>query len=341
MKSKNKILVTGGCGFIGSNFINYIFSILNKDDLVYNLDKQTYAGQGKNIEHLKIDKDKRYFFVKGDIADKSLVFALFKKEKFDIVFNFAAESFVDRSFENVEIFKRSNVLGTGVLLEASAISMVQKFIQVSTDEVYGSIEKGSFDENSELNPTNPYSKSKAEAEAIALHYRNVIGLPVYITRGVNNYGEYQFPEKVIPLFITNLLENKKIPLMWSKENPGLNVRDWLHVKDYCRAIWFVSQFGKSEIYNVSGNNETTNMNLTTLILRNLGYTEKMIKKIPHRKTHDFRYSVNANKLKDLGFKYEHLDFEKELLELCQWYKKNEKWWRPLKKYEEKNDNKRN
>ena len=239
---KNKILVTGGCGFIGSNFIKYILE--TTDYSVVNLDKQTYAGQGENIEHMGLSENDRYTLVIGDIVDEEFIEKLFEENNFEYVFNFAAESHVDRSWENIEQFEKSNVLGTGILLATSWLYEIKRFIHISTDEVYGSIKEGSFTEKDELNPTNPYSKSKADAEVLVRHYNN-LGLDTIITRSANNYGEYQFPEKLLSLFITNLIEGKKVPLMWTDGNKGLNVRDWLNVKDNVRAIWFASQNGKN------------------------------------------------------------------------------------------------
>lgn len=327
-----KVVVTGGCGFIGANFINYLLtsSEVQEDIEIINLDKQTYAGQGKNIEHLSLDKDSRYSFILVDIADKNLIKYIFEKEKPDVVFNFAAESHVDRSIENSNDFIMSNFLGSVNLADCARRSSVKKFIQISTDEVYGSIENGSFDETARLNPTNPYSASKAAAELQLFSYFKTYKFPLIITRSANNYGPYQFPEKLLPLFITNLLEGKKVPLMWSDENPGLNIRDWLNVEDNCRAIWFVSKNGEiGETYNIPGENEKTNIEVTRKLLKNLGYGEEMIEKVQHRKSHDFRYSINGEKIKKLGFKHIKI-FEDELKNLIDWYKNNENWWRPLK-----------
>ncbi len=327
-----KVVVTGGCGFIGTNFINYLLtsSEVQEDIEIINLDKQTYAGQGKNIEHLSLDKDSRYSFILVDIADKNLIKYIFEKEKPDVVFNFAAESHVDRSIENSNDFIMSNFLGSVNLADCARRSSVKKFIQISTDEVYGSIENGSFDETARLNPTNPYSASKAAAELQLFSYFKTYKFPLIITRSANNYGPYQFPEKLLPLFITNLLEGKKVPLMWSDENPGLNIRDWLNVEDNCRAIWFVSKNGEiGETYNIPGENEKTNIEVTRKLLKNLGYGEEMIEKVQHRKSHDFRYSINGEKIKKLGFKHIKI-FEDELKNLIDWYKNNENWWRPLK-----------
>jgi len=328
-----KVVVTGGCGFIGANFINYLLtsSEVEKDIEIINIDKQTYAGQGKNIEHLNLDKDSRYSFILADIADRNLIKYIFEKEKPDIVFNFAAESHVDRSIENSNDFIMSNFFGSINLADCARKSSVKKFIQISTDEVYGSIENGSFDETSRLNPTNPYSASKAAAELQLFSYFKTYKFPLIITRSANNYGPYQFPEKLLPLFITNLLERKKVPLMWSDENPGLNIRDWLNVEDNCRAIWFVSKNGETgEIYNIPGENEKTNIEVTRKLLKNLDYGEEMIEKVQHRKSHDFRYSINGEKIKKLGFSHIK-NFEDEIKNLINWYKNNENWWRPLKK----------
>ena len=334
INKKTKILVTGGSGFIGTNFIKYLLTSneVTEDIFVINLDKLTYAGQGKNIEHAGLDKNSNYKFIKGDIADKKFVEQLFEAEKPEIIFNFAAESHVDRSIESAEDFVLTNVIGTTNLLDACLKNPIKLFIQISTDEVYGSTKKASFSEKDNLHPSSPYSSSKAGAELVALSYSITHKLPVIITRSANNYGAYQFPEKLLPLFITNLIDNKKVPLMWSKENPGLNIRDWLHVEDNCRAIWFLSQKGKlGEVYNISGENEKTNIEMTCLLLKNFNYGEEMIEKTPHRKGHDFRYSITNKKLEKLGFKYKHKNLKKEIIELINWYKNNENWWRPLKK----------
>jgi len=325
-----KVLVTGGCGFIGSNFIEYLLT--EKDVRIVNLDAQTYAGRGRNIQHMNLGRHPRYKFDRGNISDRGLVERLFKKEKFDIVLNFAAESHVDRSISGAEDFIMSNVVGATTLYDAARKSGVKKFVQVSTDEVYGSKEKESFSEDSSLNPSSPYSASKAGADLIALSYFKTHKFPVIITRSANNYGPYQFPEKFLPLSITNLIDGKKVPLMYSQENPGLNVRDWLNVKDNCRAIWSVAQNGKEgEIYNIPGDNERTNMEITKSLLDEFGFGKEMIKFVEHRKGHDFRYSISGDKLKNLGFEYKHLDLTKELEKTIRWYKENQDWWRPLKK----------
>lgn len=328
-----RILVTGGCGFIGSNFIQYLLEDpeIGEDVFIVNLDKQTYAGNGKNIENMGLYNHQNYSFVHGDICDLTLIEEIFQREKPDIVFNFAAESHVDRSIENGADFEKSNVGGVVNILESARKYGINKFIQISTDEVYGSIDRGSFSEESPLNPSSPYAASKAAAELIAISYYRTHNVPLIITRSANNYGPYQFPEKLLSLFITNLIDGKKVPLMWSKENPALNIRDWLHVQDNCRAIWYVSQYGSNGgVYNIPGNNEQTNWMMTQMLLKIFNLREDMIQKIPHRKGHDFRYSIKGDKLLKLGFAYKHTDIQKELLLLVNWYKRNEPWWRPLK-----------
>lgn len=328
-----KILVTGGCGFIGSNFIRYLLTIpgIRTPLTVVNLDNQTYAGRGKNIEHMGLSP-KKYSFIKGDICDKSLVERVFAEEKPELVFHFAAESHVDRSIQSSDDFVMTNVVGTANLLEAAKKIKVQRFVQISTDEVYGSIEKGSFPETAPLNPSSSYSASKAAADLLALSYFKTHQLPVVITRSANNYGPYQFPEKLLPLFITNLIDRIKVPLMWSPENPGLNERDWLHVEDNCRAIWFVSQHGnEGGVYNIPGENERTNMEMTQMLLNCFCYGEEMIQRVPHRKAHDFRYSIDGTNLEALGFQYNHKDLKSEIQKLTEWYAQNQGWWRPLKK----------
>ncbi|MBI2043087.1 dTDP-glucose 4,6-dehydratase [Candidatus Pacearchaeota archaeon] len=329
-----KVLITGGCGFIGSNFIKYILTdkeIGNEIDVV-NLDKISYAGSGKNIEYMNLAEHKRYKFIKENICDKNTVNSVILREKPDVIFNFAAESHVDRSIQDSDEFEKTNFVGACNIFKSALENGIKKVIQISTDEVYGSINQGSFSEESKINPTSPYSASKAAADIYALAYFKTHGLPIIITRSANNFGPYQFPEKILPLFITNLIDGKKVPLMWSEENPGLNVRDWLHVKDNCRAIWFASQKGEDgEIYNIQGENEKTNIHTTYVLLKHLGLNEDMIEKIPHRKAHDFRYSVSGEKLKKLGFKHLHNDFENEIKKTIEWYKENANWWRPLKK----------
>jgi len=327
-----RILVTGGCGFIGSNFIRYLLKRVGNVEIL-NLDKQTYAGRGRNLEHRGLADDSRYSFIKGDICDNRIVDRLFAGYEPDYVFNFAAESHVDRSISESSAFLRSNVLGVEVLLDASRRFGVERFVQIGTDEVYGSLSDDAVSsvEDDKLNPRSPYSASKASADLLALSYYHTHGLPILITRSANNYGPYQFPEKLLPLFITNLIDRKKVPLMWSEDNPGLNVRDWLHVEDNCRAIWHIGLKGKNgEIYNVPGENEQRNIDITYFLLDDFGFGDEMIEKVPHRSGHDFRYSISGDKLKGLGFEYEYSDLEHELSELIEWYKQNENWWRALK-----------
>lgn len=326
-----KAIVTGGCGFIGSNFIRHLL----KENLVtsvVNIDKQTYAGLGKNLEHMGLNEDPRYNLYIKDISDAECIEKIFQQENPDFVFNFAAESHVDRSIVDANPFRKSNFEGTGVLLDAAIRHNIRKFIQISTDEVYGSLKKEdpSSLEKDAKHPRSMYSASKSGAEDLAIAAFETHKLPVVITRSSNNYGPYQFPEKLLPLFITNLLQGKKVPLMWSNSNPGLNIRDWLHVGDNCKAIWLISQMGKEgEAYNISGENERTNIEITRMLLKEFNYGEEMIEKINHRQGHDFRYSIDATKLKSLGFKYEHTDLKMEISILGNWYKQNKSWWLPL------------
>ena len=329
-----KVLITGGCGFIGSNFIKYLLtdSEVNENIDLVNIDKISYAGEGKNIEHMNLSWHRNYKFIKADICDTHFMDWIISENKPDIIFNFAAESHVDRSIADSDSFEKSNFLGASNLFKSAMKNNVKKFVQISTDEVYGSIENGSFSEESNLNPSSPYSATKAAADINALAYFKTHKFPVVITRSANNYGPYQFPEKLLPLFITNLIDFKRVPLMWSDENPGLNVRDWLHVRDNCRAIWFVSQKGEiGNVYNIPGENEKTNIHMTKSLLKNFNLGEEMIEKVQHRKAHDFRYSVSGEKLKKLGFRYSNIDLEKEVKSLVDWYKENQNWWRPLKR----------
>ena len=315
-----KILVTGGAGFIGSNFIRYI---LNKypDYQVINLDKLTYSG---NLANLKdIEKDPRYKFVKSDICDAKIVGKIVKE--CDTIVHFAAESHVDRSIKDASIFIKTNVFGTHVLLEAAKDNKIALFCQISTDEVFGSREKGFFKETDLLKPSSPYSASKAAADHLALSYYVTYNLPVVIARPTNNFGPFQYPEKIIPLFITNAWEGKKLPVY----GDGRNVRDWLYVLDNCAAIDFVIHRGKAgEIYNVAGNNEMKNIDLTRLILKIMGKSEGLIKFVEDRPGHDRRYALDNAKIEKLGFKPSH-NFEQALRETIEWYCKNTKWWQPL------------
>ena len=318
------ILVTGGAGFIGSNFVRYM---LNKyqDFKIINLDLLTYAGNIKSLDDIK--NNPNYLFVKGDIADNVLVDKLVCDHKIDVIINFAAESHVDRSITNPDIFVRTNVLGTQNLLEVAKKYKIEKFFQISTDEVYGSLGKtGFFTEKTQLSPNSPYSASKASADLLVMAYHHTFGLNVNITRCSNNYGPYQFPEKLIPLFITNALADKQVPLY----GDGLNIRDWLFVEDHCCAIDTVLHKGKDgEIYNVGGNNEKTNKYITDTILKYLGKDSSLIKYVADRLGHDRRYAIDATKIKEeLGWQPKY-KFEQAIEKTIQWYLNNKQWWQPL------------
>jgi dTDP-glucose 4,6-dehydratase len=318
-----KLLVTGGAGFIGSNFVRYMLNKY-KDYKIVNLDKLTYAGNLENVRDLEANR--RHSFVKGDICDLRLVEKLVKREEVDVIVNFAAETHVDRSIVDPEAFIRTDVFGTYTLLEVARKFSVKKYVQISTDEVYGSIEKGSFSETSSLAPSSPYSASKAAADLLALAYKTTYGLPVLITRGSNTYGPYQHTEKLIPLFITNLMENSKVPLY----GDGKNVRDWLYVIDHCSGIDTVLHRGNiGEIYNIGASDERTNLEITHMILGELGMTEDMIEFVKDRLGHDRRYSLNCKKLKALRWKPGY-SLEKGLKETVKWYTQNMKWWKKIK-----------
>ena len=318
------LLVTGGAGFIGSNFIRHMLGAY-PDDKIVNLDYLTYAG---NLNNLKTcDTNPHYTFVRGDICDHTLVNAVMEKHGIDTVVHFAAESHVDRSIADASVFVKTNVLGTHILLEAAKERNVRKFIHISTDEVYGSIRVGSFRETDILSPSSPYSSSKAGSDLLALSYFTTYDLPVIITRCTNNFGPYQYPEKLIPLFVTNLLDGKKVPVYGT----GKNVRDWIHVGDHCRAIDFLLNRGNSgEIYNIGGENEKTNLEITEKVLTLLEKDDSMIEYVQDRPGHDFRYSLNCTKLRRLGWKPSR-SFEEGLRDTVSWYAENEWWWRPLKK----------
>ena len=319
-----RLLVTGGAGFIGSNFVRRIidgtFSGIGQ---VTVLDKLTYAGTLKNLEMLP---ENSFEFIRGDILDPKLVNELSKRH--DAIVNFAAESHVDRSIAGARDFIETNVLGLQNLLAAAHINEVKTFVQISTDEVYGTISKGSWSEDSPLLPNSPYSASKASADLICRSYHRTFGMDIRITRCSNNYGPYQFPEKVIPLFVTNLIENKKLPLY----GKGLNVRDWLHVDDHCQGIFAVLTAGKpGNIYNIGGGRELTNKELTDLILKEFGRDQSSIEYVADRPGHDLRYSVSYEKItQELGYQPK-IEFEKGLEQTIEWYKNYELWWRPLKK----------
>ena len=311
-------MVTGGAGFIGSNYVKHILGKPNNLQVLV-LDKLTYAGTLDNLTEV-IDKP-NFEFVKGDICDSSLVEKLISN--CDRVINFAAESHVDRSIDSSEKFVRTNVLGTQVLLDALRIKPNIRFIQVSTDEVYGSIDDGSWDESFPLKPNSPYAASKASADLITLAYQKTYALDLMISRCCNNYGPNQFPEKIIPFFITNLIQGKKIPVY----GDGLNVREWIHVDDHCRGIELIFEHGKSgQIYNLGSGAEFTNLDLTNKLLNYFNFGEDMIDYVSDRLGHDRRYSLNFKKaLKHLSYKPE-ISFESGLSETVDWYKKNNSWW---------------
>ena len=315
-----KILVTGGAGFIGSNYIRMIFKRYPDIEII-NFDKLTYAGNPDNLRDISASG---YTFIKGDICDPYAVNKAM--EGVDTVVHFAAESHVDRSIDDGSVFVRTNVLGTNTLLNCALQLDIKKFIHVSTDEVYGSIEKGSFIEGDPLEPSSPYSSSKAGSDLLAMSYYITYGLPVSITRCTNNFGPYQYPEKLMPLFITNLMEGKKVPVYGT----GLNIRDWIYVDDHCSGIDFVFNKGNSgEIYNIGGGSELTNLEITHRILKMLGKDESSIEFVEDRKGHDLRYSLDCTKLYKMGWKPEY-DFNTALESTVRWYQDNRWWWEPLK-----------
>ncbi|HEX7057462.1 MAG TPA: dTDP-glucose 4,6-dehydratase [Bacilli bacterium] len=315
-----RLLVTGGAGFIGSNFVLYMMRKY-RDYRVVNLDALTYAGNPENLR--EIADEPNYTFVHGDITDAALVERLFA-DGVDAVVNFAAESHVDRSIREPDVFVKTNVLGTQVLLEAARRHGVKKYIQVSTDEVYGTLgETGLFTEKTPLAPNSPYSASKAGADLLARAYHETYGLPVNITRCSNNYGPYQFPEKLIPLMIVNALHDKPLPVY----GDGLNVRDWLYVEDHCAAIDLVLHHGKAgEVYNIGGNNEKTNLEIVRLILSELGKPESLIRFVADRLGHDRRYGIDAEKIRrELGWQPRHM-FATGIRETIRWYLEHRGWW---------------
>jgi dTDP-glucose 4,6-dehydratase len=316
-----RLVVTGGAGFIGSNFVRYM--LRRYDDLeVVNLDKLTYAG---NLENLRdIEDDVRYTFVKGDICDAALVGETLRGA--DAVVNFAAETHVDRSISGPQDFIRTDVLGTHTLLEAARELEVARYVQISTDEVYGSTDSGSFTEKSDLAPSSPYSASKAGADLLVLACHRTYGTPVVITRSSNNYGPWQYPEKIIPLFVTNAIDDQALPVY----GDGLHVRDWLYVDDNCAAIDVVLRSGVAgEVYNIGGGNEVQNLTLTRRILELLGKSPDLIRYVADRPGHDRRYSVDCAKVRALGWKPA-VDFEAGLERTVTWYRDNPSWWRAIK-----------
>ncbi|OIB03075.1 dTDP-glucose 4,6-dehydratase [Paenibacillus sp. LC231] len=315
-----KLLVTGGAGFIGSNFILYMIQ-QHPNYQIINMDALTYAG---NLENLKsVQHHPNYSFLQADIADKTTVDVVFQ-QGIDVVVNFAAESHVDRSILEPEIFVNTNVLGTQVLLDAAKKYGVTKFVQVSTDEVYGSLgETGLFSETTPLAPNSPYSASKAGGDMLVRAYHETFGLSVNITRCSNNYGPYQFPEKLIPLIISRALNDESLPVY----GDGLNIRDWLYVEDHCSAIDLVIHQGKiGEVYNIGGNNERTNLHIVQTILRELGKPESLITYVTDRPGHDRRYGIDPTKImNELGWKPKH-NFETGIKETIQWYLNHKEWW---------------
>lgn len=314
-------LITGGAGFIGSNFIRYLFK--KYDDIkIINLDKLTYAGNPDNLKD--VDTHPGYRFVKGDICDEKIVEPLVKEA--DVVINFAAESHVDRSIGKPDDFIRTDVFGTFVLLEAARKFSIEKFIQISTDEVYGSTLGESFRETSPLMPSSPYSASKAGADRLAFSYFVTYDMPVLITRCSNNFGPYQYPEKLIPLFVTNALENKNLPIY----GDGKNVRDWIYVADHCSAIDVVLRKGSDgEVYNIGAGNEKNNLEITRFILDKLGKPDDLMTYVQDRLGHDRRYSLNWDKIKQLGWQPQH-SFADAMNRTIDWYQNNRWWWEKIK-----------
>jgi dTDP-glucose 4,6-dehydratase len=320
-----RLLITGAAGFIGSNFVRMIASgELQNISRVVVLDKLTYAGVMENLDSAV--NISAYSFVEGDVCDSKLVTSLLCDV--DAVVNFAAESHVDRSISGASDFVQTNIVGVQVLLDSiKASSKKIRFLQVSTDEVYGSIQEGSWTEDYPLQPNSPYSASKASGELLARSYNKTHDMDIVITRCSNNYGTHHFPEKLIPLFITNLIEGKKVPVYGT----GENVRDWLHVDDHCRGIYSVLMNGRSgEVYNIGGGRELTNNEITSLILAAMGADQSSIEYVEDRKGHDLRYSVDWTKInRELGYEPQ-VKFEDGLRETIQWYRDNEAWWKPLK-----------
>lgn len=319
------LLVTGGAGFIGSNFVRYMLEKYPNYKVV-NYDLLTYAG---NLENLKdVENHPNYTFVKGDINNRELVDYLVKTHEIDVIVNFAAESHVDRSIADPDIFVKTNVLGTQALLDVAKANNIKKYVQISTDEVYGTLgETGYFTEETPLAPNSPYSASKAGGDLLVRAYHETYGLNVNITRCSNNYGPYHFPEKLIPLMITNALEGKELPIY----GDGQNIRDWLHVKDHCAAIDLVIHKGKpGEVYNIGGHNERTNNEIVHLIVEKLGVSKDLIKYVADRPGHDRRYAIDPTKIMtELGWKPQYT-FEKGIVETIQWYIDNQKWWKNIK-----------
>ncbi|KXG76282.1 dTDP-glucose 4,6-dehydratase [Thermotalea metallivorans] len=324
-----KLLVTGGAGFIGSNFIKYMLNKY-KDYKIINLDLLTYAGNLENLQSVECHPN--YQFIRGSIADKELVDKIVS-DGIHYIINFAAESHVDRSIENPGIFVETNIMGTQVLLDAAKKYGIEKYIQISTDEVYGTLgSTGYFTEETPLAPNSPYSASKASADLLARAYHETFKLPVNITRCSNNYGPYQFPEKLIPLMIANALEDKELPVY----GDGLQIRDWLHVEDHCGAIDLVLHQGESgQVYNIGGNNEKANIEIVKTILEKLGKPETLIKYVKDRPGHDRRYAIDSSKIqKELGWKPQYT-FEAGIEKTIGWYLDHKVWWEKIRSGEYK------
>jgi dTDP-glucose 4,6-dehydratase len=322
-----RILVTGGAGFIGSNFIHYMLE-KHPDYRIICLDKLTYAGNLRNLESA-LNRE-NFHFIKGDICDRELVYRVFEEEKPDVVVNFAAESHVDRSIEDPEIFLKTNIIGTQVLMDACRKYGIKRFHQVSTDEVYGDLPLDrpdlKFTEKSPLKPSSPYSASKASADLLVMAYHRTYGLPVTISRCSNNYGPYQFPEKLIPLMIINAIHDRPLPVY----GDGRNVRDWIHVKDHCEAIDLIIHEGKEgEIYNIGGENERSNIEVVKMILKELGKPESLIKFVKDRPGHDRRYALDITKMKEEFGWSPKISFEEGLRDTIKWYLENKNWWEEI------------
>jgi len=315
-----KLFVTGAAGFIGTNYVRHVLATTDDEVTVY--DALTYAGNLSSLAD--IADDPRYAFVQGDICDREAVAAAMARH--DAVVHFAAESHVDRSIVDPDTFVRTNCLGTNVMCDVARQVEVDRFLHISTDEVYGSIEEGSFVETDRLGPRSPYSSSKAGSDLIALSYEETYGLPVVVTRSSNNFGPYQFPEKVIPLFVTNLLDGRKVPLY----GDGLNIRDWIYVEDNCSGVDVVLRKGQiGEVYNIGGGNETTNRELTEKVLALCGAGDEMIEYVEDRLGHDRRYSIDCSKARALGWAPDRT-LDEALAATVEWYRENRAWWEPLK-----------
>ena len=323
--SRYKLLVTGGAGFIGGNYVQYMVNKYPEYD-IYNLDLLTYAGD--LTKHRDIESKPNYTFIKADIADRETIIQLFQQHKFDYVIHFAAESHVDRSISDPGLFIRTNVLGTQVLLDASLKTGVKKFVHISTDEVYGELDFDPnvfFTESTPLQPNSPYSASKASSDLLVRAYHETYGLPVNITRCSNNYGPYHFPEKLIPLTITRLIKDQKVPVY----GDGKNIRDWLHVYDHCTAIDLIMHKGRTgEVYNIGGHNERSNLEVVKTIIRTLGKSDDLIEFVKDRPGHDKRYAIDPTKLEQLGWKPVY-NFDTGIVQTVQCYVDHKDWWKKI------------